>query len=255
MGRGQSSHRRGAIENRSAGDGAVSRACILAVWLVTAAAPEAATVVDFESAEIGRAPDGFTVAQTGRGGQPAWVARDDPTAPSGRKVLVQTSTDATGSRFPLCVYDALSAADVDVSVEFKPLDGTVDQAAGLVWRYQSPDDYYLVRANALEGNVVLYKVRNGKRSDLKPVGGGLRSYGKKATVRKGIWQKLAIHARGSHFTVSLNGEPLFEVDDATLRGPGRVGLWTKADSVTAFDDLTIAPGAGGSPTTTPDDGP
>jgi len=201
----------------------------------------APTVVDFESGDPGRVPSGFTIALTGRGQAPAWVVQEDATAPSGKKVLVQTSTDTTGSRFPLCIYDPVSVADVSLSVRFKPVGGTVDRAAGLVWRYRNPDNYYLVRANALEGNVVLYKVEDGKRSALRPVGGGMFSYGTRATVAKDAWQTLEVRAVGSRFSVFLNGQPLFEVEDATFRATGKVGLWTKADSVTAFDDLTIAP--------------
>ena len=110
-----------------------------------------------------------------------------------------------------------------------------------MWRYRDPDNYYLVRANALEGNVVLYKVEAGERSDLDPVGSGLFAYGTKAPVRSGAWQVLKVEVRGDLFRVFLDGAHLFDVRDATFSGPGKVGLWTKADSVTAFDDLTIAP--------------
>jgi hypothetical protein len=115
----------------------------------------------------------------------------------------------------------------------------VDQAAGLVWRYQDGKNYYIVRANALENNVVLYKVENGKRADLKPVGFGLFAYGKKAKVLREQWNELQVMTKGKRFDVSLNGESLFTVEDETFSQPGRVGLWTKADSVTYFDNLTI----------------
>jgi hypothetical protein len=118
------------------------------------------------------------------------------------------------------------------------VSGRVDQAAGLVWRYQDSNNYYIVRANALEGNVVLYKVENGKRTDL-PLKGSGRTYGKKADVSKDRWSQLGVTVRGNTFTVSLNGQGLYEVEDTTFAGAGRVGVWTKADSVTYFDDLTI----------------
>jgi hypothetical protein len=199
-----------------------------------------ATTINFENDEVGRTPNAFTIALTGGGEPGEWVVQEDPNAPGGTKVLVQTSADTTGSRFPLCVYNPLSAADVTLSVKFKAISGTVDRAGGLVWRYQDPQNYYLVRANALEGNVVLYKVEKGKRSDLKPLDSALFSYGKKAHVEPGRWHTLQVQARGKHFTVSLNGEHLFDVEDETLSRPGKVGLWTKADSVSAFDDLTIS---------------
>ena len=183
------------------------------------------------------APVGFTQARTGRGGTGAWEVKEDNTAPSGKRVLAQTSSDPTNYRFPLCIYDAFEARDVDLSVSFKPLSGTVDQAAGLVWRYQDSDNYYVVRANALEENVVLYKVENGKRSDLKPQGSWF-AYGKDAPVPLGVWSSLRVLVRSNTFSVSLNGEHLFDVEDDTFPQAGKVGLWTKADSVTLFDTLT-----------------
>jgi hypothetical protein len=158
-------------------------------------------------------------------------------------VLVQRSTGETRSRFPLAIYDQAALADGAISVRFKALSGKVDQAAGLVWRYRDPENYYIVRANALEENVVLYKVERGKRSDLKPVDAGLFAYGKKAPVRSGAWQELRVEVEGDLFRVSLDGTHLFDVRDATFVGPGKVGLWTKADSVTAFDDLRVAAAA------------
>ena len=134
----------------------------------------------------------------------------------------------------------LSAADVDVSVRFKPVSGTIDQAAGIVWRFRDEDNYYIVRANALEGNVVLYKVERGRRTDL-PVKGEGRTYGKKATVPSGAWSTLGVVARGPRFEVSLNGATLYEVEDTTFGAAGTVGVWTKADSITLFDDLTVTP--------------
>jgi hypothetical protein len=147
--------------------------------------------------------------------------------------------DATSYRFPVCVLDGVSARDLDLSVWFKPMSGTQDQAAGLVWRYRDKDNYYVARANALEGNVVLYKVEGGKRTDLKPRGAGFLAYGKKAEVEAGTWGLLRVSVRGDLFTVHLGGDKLFEVQDQTFSGAGGVGLWTKADSVTWFDDLRV----------------
>lgn len=190
--------------------------------------------LDFDGHETGRLPPGFSAATTGKGGSGEWLIRDES---AGNKVLAQTSTDKTGQRFPVCVYQDLTARDVDVSVRFKPISGEEDQAAGIVWRYKDANNYYVVRANALENNAVLYKVENGKRSDLKPKGAGILAYGKNAEVPSGQWSALRVIARGSHFEVFLNGRKLFELEDATFPGAGRIGLWTKADSVTLFDDL------------------
>ena len=193
--------------------------------------------LDFDRMDAHVAPVGFTQARTGRGGTGAWEVRQDNTAPSGENVVAQTSSDPTNYRFPLCIYDAFEARDLELSVSFKPISGRVDQAAGLVWRYQNPDNYYVVRANALEENVVLYKVENGKRSDLKPQGSWF-AYGKDAPVPLGEWSSLRVLVRSNTFSVWLNGDHLFDVEDETFRNAGRLGLWTKADSVTLFDTLT-----------------
>jgi hypothetical protein len=218
---------------------------LLAVALSCWAAPLAAgaETLDFEKDAPGGAPRSFTLAQTGPGGAPRWVVEEDASAPSGSRVLVQRSADETRSRFPLAIYDEASLADGTISVRFKALSGSVDQAAGLVWRYRDPENYYIVRANALEENVVLYKVERGKRSDLKPVDAGLFAYGKKAPVRSVTWQELRVDIEGDLFRVSLDGAHLFDARDETFAGPGKVGLWTKADSVTAFDDLRVAAAA------------
>ena len=218
---------------------------LLALTLLTLAGevfaegPPLETTITFDEAEVGRPPSGFTTALTGGGGPVSWLVQDDATAPSGKRVLMQTSADRTSTRFPLCIYDAISTADVSLSVKFKAISGEVDQAAGLVWRYQNPSNYYVVRANALEGNVVLYRVENGKRSDLKPIGSGLFAYGKDARVDSERWRTLKVEAKGTRFRVILDDVHLFDVEDETFREPGKVGLWTKADSVTTFDDLSI----------------
>jgi len=111
-------------------------------------------------------------------------------------------------------------------------------AGGLVWRARDANNYYVVRANALEDNVVLYKTVNGARSSLDIVGrkGG---YGLKASVPANRWHTLRVEYAGTRFKVIFNGQPLFEVEDGTFTEAGMVGLWTKADSVTAFDAFTF----------------
>jgi hypothetical protein len=195
-------------------------------------------VIDFESDEVGQAPAGFSFELTGSGRPGVWVVRRDEAAADRGNVLAQTDADRTSYRFPIAVFNDVTARDVDISVRFRPVSGGVDQAAGLVWRYRDANNYYIVRANALEGNVVLYKVESGKRADL-PVKGSGRTYGKKADVPKNAWSQMGVTVRGPLFTVSLNGQGLYEVEDATFAGAGKAGVWTKADSVTYFDDLTV----------------
>jgi len=158
-------------------------------------------------------------------------------AEGANKFLAQMDADSTRARFPVAMLSDVTAADVDLSVRFRPISGRVDQAAGLVWRYRE-DNYYVVRANALEDNIVVYKVENGKRTDL-PVKGEGRTYGKKAEVPAEQWSTLRAVANEPRFDVYFNGTKLYEVEDGTFTQAGRVGVWTKADSVTQFDDLTV----------------
>ena len=196
-------------------------------------------VINFNKNEAGKAPQGFSFGLTGKGKPGVWIVQLDPTAPSAPNVLAQTDADPVSYRFPLCVYDGVVAKDVDVSVGYKPVSGKEDQAAGIVWRYQNQNNYYIVRANANENNVVLYKVENGIRTDLPLVGKG-RTYGMRAKIPSGEWGTLRIVAKGNLFEVYSNGVKLYEVEDSTFPMAGKVGLWTKADSVTLFDDLSIS---------------
>ena len=211
---------------------------VLVLSAALAAQTSARRVIDFESDKVGQAPVLLSFALTGSGRPGVWVVRKDEAAAERGNVLAQTDGDRTSYRFPVAVLNDVMTKDVDISVRFRPVSGGVDQAAGLVWRYQNANNYYIVRANALEGNVVLYKVENGKRTDL-PLKGSGRTYGKKADVPKHAWSQMGVTVRGSLFTVSLNGQGLYEVEDTTFTGAGKVGIWTKADSVTYFDDLTL----------------
>jgi hypothetical protein len=191
--------------------------------------------VDFTQDAVDQPPKGFEFGHTaGVGKAGKWIVQADGT----NKVLAQADPDSTRSRFPVAVLSDMTAADVDLSVRFKPISGRVDQAAGLVWRYQNQDNYYIVRANALEDNVVPYKVEGGKRTDL-PLKGEGRTYGKKTDVPANQWSTLRVVANGRLFEVYFNGTKLYDVDDGTFTKSGKVGVWTKADSVTQFDDLTV----------------
>lgn len=217
----------------------MTRFFLTSVFLLGLSAALLGQAVNFDKDEPGKAPSGFGFGLTGKGKPGVWVVQKDTTAPSQPNVLAQTDADPVSYRFPVCVYDGFEATDVDVSVKYKPVSGREDQAAGIVWRYRDPNNYYIVRANANESNVVLYKVVNGVRTDLPLVGKG-RTYGMKAEIPSGRWGVLRIVANGPLFEVYSNGAKLFEVKDTTFPGPGKVGLWTKADSVTLFDDFTFS---------------
>ena len=185
--------------------------------------------VKFDADTSGAPPKGWTLTMTGRG-TPKWSVERDDTAPSKEKVLNQ-SGEAT---YPLALKDGTSIKDGFVEAKFKAISGSEDRAGGLVWRARDAGNYYVVRANALEDNVVLYKTVKGVRNSLDIVGrrGG---YGVKQAVPANQWHMLRVEFLGTRFKVIFNGKPLFEVDDPTFAEPGMVGLWTKADSVTAFD--------------------
>jgi hypothetical protein len=172
--------------------------------------------------------------QTGITGQGTakWEVVTDNTAPSPPKVLRQ-SGEAT---FCWAVDKDARVQNGFVEVKLKPIDGKEDQAGGLVWRFRDAGNYYVVRANALEGNVVLYKTVNGKRSSLT-VKGRMFGYGVDTKVPKGRWSTLRVEFAGNLFTVFFEGKQLFQVEDDTFGEAGAVGVWTKADSITEFDDF------------------
>ena len=188
-----------------------------------------AGAVDFASDEIGAPPKGWIVTMTGEG-KPKWTVEKDDSALSNGKIF-QQSGEAT---FPLAFMEGSHIKDGFIEVRFKAISGTEDRAAGIVWRAKDANNYYIVRANALEDNVVPYKTVNGERITLDMVG-RKEVYGVAAPVPANQWHKLRVEFAGPRFKVIFNGEVLFEVDDTTFADAGMVGLWTKADSVTAFD--------------------
>ncbi len=191
-----------------------------------------AETVNFDDLNAGAPPPGWTTTQTGKG-EARWAVVADDSAPSKPNVLKQ-SGEAT---YPVCFKDDTSLVDGFVEVKFKPISGKEDQAGGVIWRCKDKDNYYIARANATEDNVVLYKPVKGKRSSLDIVSrkGG---YGVGEKVASGQWHTLRVEFVGNKFTLIFNGKKLFDVEDTTFIEAGKVGLWTKADSVTLFDDFT-----------------
>ena len=185
----------------------------------------------FESDAVGAAPTGWIATSTG-GGSPKWTIEQDQSAPSKSKVVKQSGRAA----YPVLLKDDTNVKDGFVEMKFKAIAGSEDRAAGLVWRARDANNYYVVRANALEDNVVLYKTVGGVRIPLDIVGrpGG---YGVDAPVPPNQWLA-RVEFKGNRFKVLYNGKPLFEVEDPTFSDAGKVGLWTKADSVTLFDEIS-----------------
>ena len=185
---------------------------------------------NFDSDTPGQLPGKFHGAKTGGGSQEKWVVTTDPTAPSKPNVVAQTSTDQTDYRFPLLISDEGSFQDLDLSVKFKAVSGGVDRAGGLVFRLKDTNNYYIVRANALENNYRLYHVVNGRRSQFA---------GANFKVTSGEWHELRVEAVGNKIACYYDGGKKIEATDDTFKDAGKVGLWTKADSVTYFDDLKV----------------
>jgi hypothetical protein len=190
-----------------------------------------AETVNFDACKTGSAPPGWTATLTGQG-EAKWEVVADETAPSKPNVLKQSGV----ATYPVCLKNDTSLKDGYVEVKFKPVSGKEDQAGGVIWRCQDKDNYYIARANAAEDNVVLYRTVDGKRSALDIVGnkGG---YGVKEKVASGQWHSLRVEFQGNRFKLLFDGKQLFEVEDSTFSEAGKVGLWTKADSVTLFDDF------------------
>ena len=193
-----------------------------------AATAAAAFARDFDQDGSDRPPPGFSFARTGTGPLGRWVVRSEPGAPSGANVLAQLDTDDTDDRFPVAVLSEPALRDVRVSVRCKMISGRVDEACGLVARYRDENNYLVTRANALGDNVRLYFVGAGQRHQLASWSG---------RVTPNQWHAYRFDVRGDHLEVYWDGQRVLDHHDATFSEAGRVGVWTKADSVTYFDDL------------------
>jgi hypothetical protein len=173
----------------------------------------------FDKDPVGGLPGGATVFSG------SWVVRAEAGAPSPPNVLCQTRA----AEFPALALSETIYTDATIDAAFKPIAGREDQAAGIIFRIQDNDNYYIVRANALEENVNIYKYVRGRRIFIK---------GTNAKVSSNTWQQLGVEGTGSRIRGSLNGHPTVEAMDDTFKA-GKIGLWTKADSVTCFDNIRV----------------
>ena len=187
--------------------------------------------IDLATATVGATPPGFEFGRTGQGKPGQWLVAEDATGAQGR-AIAQTNGDTTDNRFPLAIWQGVSAKNVEVTLRFKPIGGKVDQAGGIAVRVKDALNYYVVRANALEDNVRLYAVIDGDRRQFA---------GKAVKVATNQWHTLRLRVIGDRFAVFFDGANLFEATDKRIAEPGRVALWSKADSVTEFVDLAIEP--------------
>jgi len=196
----------------------------MAMTMATAVA--IAETVNFDDMKSGAAPAGWTATQTGSG-MAKWAIEKDESAPSKPNVLKQ-SGQAT---FPVCFKNNTNIKDGFVEVKFKPVAGKEDQAGGVIWRVQDANNYYIARANALEDNVTIYHTINGKRVAFKNIN---------TKVTSGVWHTLRVNFAGNKFTVTFDGNKVIEATDESFANAGKVGVWTKADSVTLFDDFSFS---------------
>jgi 3-keto-disaccharide hydrolase len=203
--------------------------CSLAALALGAEPGGALRKITFDEDAVGSPPAGFEFARTGQGAEGKWVVRPDTEAPKNH-VLVQESADPTDYRFPLAVVREGSYKDVTLTVRARPVSGEVDQGFGMFWRYKDADNYYITRCNADEDNCTIYHTVKGRRRAFQ---------NKPIKVAKNAWHTLKLEAVGNHFVVWFDGTKVLEANDDTFKDPGRVGLWTKADSVIQFDDFTI----------------
>jgi hypothetical protein len=211
----------------------IKNLAVLALLGATAlAADDKTRSFAFKKDEVGKVPAGWTAEKTGKGEGSVWKVVADDTAPSKTGLALAQTAESPGSLFNLCVANDTNYKDVEVSVAFKALKGKNDQGGGLVWRYQDANNYYIARMNPLEDNYRLYKVVAGKRIQLA---------GKEdVKVPTGEWHTLKIEQKGDEIECYLDGKELLKAKDDTFQKAGKVGLWTKSDAQTAFDNFGVS---------------
>jgi hypothetical protein len=196
-----------------------------AVW----AAEGEARIFKFSKDDVGKVPAGWNAEKTGKGAGSVWKVVADETAPSKSSYVLAQTARSPGGVFNICVAENTKYKDVELSVSFKAIAGDSDQGGGFVWRYQDNNNYYICRMNPLEDNYRVYKVVAGKRTELG------RKEGLK--VKAGEWHKLKVEVKGNKMEGYLDGEKMWEITDDTYKDAGKVGLWSKADAQTHFDQF------------------
>jgi 3-keto-disaccharide hydrolase len=185
----------------------------------------------FNKDDVGKVPTGWKVEKTGRGEGSDWKIVEDTTAPSGSGVALAQVAKSPGGVFNICVAEDTNYKDLELSVSFKAVAGDSDQGGGFVWRYKDNNNYYICRMNPLEDNYRVYHVVNGRRVQI----GGKEGI----KVPVGEWHKLKVEVKGNTMEGYLDGQKIWEVTDDTFKDPGKVGLWSKADAQSHFDEFKV----------------
>jgi len=187
--------------------------------------------VDFESTPVGQIPEGALITETaGTGKTATWKVIEMDGAPSGKKVLALTESKNSGHTFNLVLAKEANLKDLEVSVKVKAMTGEEDQGGGPVWRAKDGDNYYIARWNPLEDNFRVYYVKNGRRKQLGSA---------KVKADPSKWHEIEVKMVGNRIKAELDDEELISVEDDTFTQPGMVGVWTKADAASAFDDFKV----------------
>jgi hypothetical protein len=202
---------------------------VLLLSVAASAADEKKPVFQLARADIGKVPGCWQAAKTGKGDGSVWKVVEDATAPSKSGLALAQTAAGPGALFNVCVADESSFKDVEIIVSFKAIKGELDQGGGVVWRYQDADNYYVARLNPLEDNFRVYKVVAGKRSK--------EFQSAEVKVKAGEWHSLKIKQVGEHIECFLDGKEYLDVKDDAITKAGKVGVWTKADAQTHFDQF------------------
>jgi hypothetical protein len=189
--------------------------------------------VNYDASRQGKLPEGWT-APAAR----AWEVRSDKTAPSHPNVL-QGAGIAGETLPPLALFDKVTCRDGDLSVKFRIDARSHGNAAGIVWRYQDPANYYLLTLSADDKNIVLYRIHNGVASVVSTSGGKPASVGVAEDIRPGQWHVIKVSFRGAKVQVFFGNRAVFTAEDSGMLGPGKTGLWAKGEHGAAFDDFRI----------------
>jgi len=209
-------------------------------------APAEAQTWNFDRDPADKAPPGWKFIYTGEGGNAAWAVAADPAAPTPPNVLTLPSAASPDRTFNLAIAEGTSYGDVDLSVRLRANSGKVDQGGGLIWRCRDENNYYICRINPLESNFRVYKVVEGKRTQLESA---------TLTTAPGRWHLLEVRMVGNRITCSLDGTEHLRAEDDTFKEPGVVGVWTKADAATSFDDLAARAAQADEPVPAPEKKP